>query len=547
MRRADRLRLATTALTVGLATAFAGLQPAAAASLQPLSPNDAQRYAAAFAASARGDFIDAQMQTVEIKDQALAGYLSFDQLMHPRAHKASFEELTGWLARFRDLPLADRIFGLAIKRKPSEASDPPAPVVAGIESRRTAPGAQALPDRARKAREAFNAGDPRRALALASSAGDRWVTGLAAYRLKAYDQAQGAFHELARDPGEDDWVRSAAAFWSARSAQLLGRSAEAVEDLQLAAQTPQTFYGMIAARQLRLAQAGGAAAHPTTVAWAGPALLSLAASAGPGSDVSAFVVSDPRAHRAAALAQVGRLQIAGEELRAGLALARTPTDREKWRALALALGAPLSGEAPAATAPLDDYPVPTLAPTAGFTIDKALVYAIVRQESRFDPLAVSAKGAVGLMQLTGDAAARAAGDDKLKADMRPLFDPALNLRVGQDYLTWLMDRAVGYDLLRVAAAYNGGPGMVQRTAQMLGDEAADPLLLVEALPAQETRAYVQKVLAGYWTYKTMFGEDAASLDALAGGARTVDARLDLIEPTGAATQLSGQLLQTGLR
>jgi soluble lytic murein transglycosylase-like protein len=151
------------------------------------------------------------------------------------------------------------------------------------------------------------------------------------------------------------------------------------------------------------------------------------------------------------------------------------------------------------------------------------------------------------MQLTPEAAARAAGDDKLKADMRPLFDPAFNLRVGQDYVTWLMDRAVGYDLLRVVAAYNGGAGMVQRTAQMLGPEAADPLLLLEALPPLETRNYVQKVLAGYWTYKTMFGEETPSLDTLAGGAQTVDARLDLTEPSGAGTQLSGQLLQPALR
>ena len=67
------------------------------------------------------------------------------------------------------------------------------------------------------------------------------------------------------------------------------------------------------------------------------------------------------------------------------------------------------------------------------------------------------------------------------------------------------------------------------------------------MPAPETRGYVQKVLAGYWTYKTMFGGETPSLDALAGGARTVDARLDLSEPAGRGTQLSGQLLQPALR
>ena len=171
----------------------------------------------------------------------------------------------------------------------------------------------------------------------------------------------------------------------------------------------------------------------------------------------------------------------------------------------------------------------------------------MRQESRFDPAAVSAKGAVGLMQLTPEAAARAAGDDKLKADMSPLFDGAFNLRVGQDYLAWLMDRAVGYDLVRVIAAYNGGPGMVLRAVDLLGEDAADPLLLMECLPPTETRAYVQKVLAGYWTYKAMFGEPAPSLDAVARGDRMIDARLDLTQPPRAGTQLSGELLQPALR
>src|SRR5688500_2414615 len=112
MRLRQRLHLATAALVLALAASPA----AAAGGLKPLSTEDAQRYAAAFEACARGDFIDAKMKTAEISDPTLMGYLRFDELMHPKAHKASFEELTGWLARFRDLPLADRVFGLALRR-----------------------------------------------------------------------------------------------------------------------------------------------------------------------------------------------------------------------------------------------------------------------------------------------------------------------------------------------------------------------------------------------------------------------------------------------
>jgi soluble lytic murein transglycosylase-like protein len=101
----------------------------------------------------------------------------------------------------------------------------------------------------------------------------------------------------------------------------------------------------------------------------------------------------------------------------------------------------------------------------------------------------------------------------------------MNLRVGQDYVTWLMERGVGYDILRAVAAYNGGPGMLQKTAQQLGGDP-DSLLVIECLPALETRNYVEKVMAGYWTYRRMFGQDSKTLDALASGAKFIDARLD---------------------
>ncbi|RAK61372.1 lytic transglycosylase domain-containing protein [Phenylobacterium hankyongense] len=531
MTLTKRLQVGASVLVCAAAMAFGA---AAQAAPQALSTTDAQHYAAAFDACDRGDFIDAEMQTVEIKDKSLLGYVTFQQLMHPTAHKASFDELSGWLAKFRDLPLADRIFQLASKRKPADAGALPTPTIAVAELA-PGPAAGGSPERARQAREAFYAGDAKRALELAPAAGDRWIAGLAAYRLKAYDQAQNWFGQLARDGSQDAWLRSAAAYWGSRAATALGDNVTASGQLRLAAQNADTFYGMIAERQLRLQAPREAEARP---------LLIRAAYVQPSADVARLIEDDPRAHRAAALVQIGRAQEAGEELRAGLSLARTPADRSRWTALAAQLGGAGGGSIRRTASP-DDYPLPSLEPKSGFTIDKALVYAIVRQESRFNPMAVSPVGAVGLMQLMPEAAARAAGDDKLKADMSPLFDPAFNLRVGQDYVTWLMERGVGYDLLRTVAAYNGGPNTILKTAQMLGGDA-DSLLLIESLPSQETRNYVEKVMAGYWTYKKMFGEETPTLDAVAGG-RFVDARLDLTQPTGAGTQLSAQPLQVGMQ
>ena len=525
--------------TASLICAAAMAAHAAAETPSALSSDDAERYVAAFQDVERGDFIDAQVHAAEIKDKSLLGYLSFRQLMHPTAHKAAFEELSSWLAKFRDLPVADRIFALASKRKPAAAADPPQPtLLIGADPARSA--GPPVSEAAQKARDAYFAGDLRRALDLAPAAGERFVAGLAAWRLRAFDQAESQFAELARDAGQDPWSRAAGAFWAARAAEQLGDAGKARSYLRAAAQSPDSFYGMIAERRLRLT-AGAAAVAPSIDS------LIQAAWRLPAPEVAAFVRDNDRAHRAAALAQIGRLQECGQELRAGLALARSDDERARWAKLADTLGVgageSAGGSARRIRASLD-FPTPDLQPRAGFTLDRALVYAMVRQESGFNPDAVSPKGAVGLMQLMPESAARAAGDDKLKADTSPLFDPGFNLRVGQDYVTWLMQAGMGYDLLKVVAAYNGGPGLVSKTAQAVG--ADDDLLLIESLPAFETRAYVQKVMAGYWTYRQLFGQGTRTLDALAGGAREVDARLDLAD-AGRVAQFATQPIQAGLR
>jgi soluble lytic murein transglycosylase-like protein len=156
---------------------------------------------------------------------------------------------------------------------------------------------------------------------------------------------------------------------------------------------------------------------------------------------------------------------------------------------------------------------------------------------------LSPVGALGLMQLMPASAALATGDAIYRKRPNVLFNPATNLRAGQDYLSYLMDRGVGGDILHVVAAYNAGPGAVLKTTAMVGQD--DPLLTIECLPALETRNYVEKVMAAYWTYKRMFGEETRTLDALAGGARRIDVRLDLANPANPQPQIAAETLQIG--
>jgi len=97
------------------------------------------------------------------------------------------------------------------------------------------------------------------------------------------------------------------------------------------------------------------------------------------------------------------------------------------------------------------------------------------------------------------------------------------------------------------AAYNAGPTTVAKTVAQLGGDA-DPLTLMECMPAQETRVYVQRVLAGYWTYRKMFGQASPSLDAIASGDRTVDERLDYLgQADRGSRQVASDSLQIGMR
>ena len=517
----QRLRVGVFAIC--LAAAASVSSSAWAESPKALSDTDARAYASAFEAMEQGDFVGAELAASEIQDKSLSGYLSYRALMHPQAHKASFDELCGWLSKFRDLPLANQVFSLASKRKPADADAPPLPEVAGLDGARS--------EATKPAREAFYSGDPRTAYRLAVQVGESWIAGLSAWRLGDYAQARDHFAQVAQDDQRDPWLRSAGAYWAARSAATLGDRKTANTYLRLAAEQPQTFYGMIAERQVSLATAEVEA--PT-------GHLVLAAYRANDEDTARFVANDPRAHRAAALVQINRLEEARQELRAGLAMARSPDERKAWTALVDALGTGGAGYYASRPqyATLGEYQTPPLEPKDGFTVDKALVYAIVRQESAFNPRAVSYAGAYGLMQMLPASATLATGDKLYRQKPKVLLDPATNLRVGQDYLAYLMGRGVGTDLLRVVAAYNAGPGAVQKTIGMVGDQ--DPLLLIECLPALETRDYVEKVMAGYWTYKHMFGEQTPTLDAVASGAKRIDVSLDLTYPAYPQGQTAAQ-------
>lgn len=552
-----------------------------------LTDEDAARYRRIFDQQDRAEWDAADAEIRVLKDKRLLGHVLRQRLLHPD-RKASFDELNDWLHRYSDLPGAERLHQLALRRQPTGGRAPKAPQhdeekltgslerLAGARpladdgdegeaetlsvaprsrtssARRRAdmaaisrfsdllragkPGAalKLLGDdevsrqldavqydtaRARIAAALYYEGEVSQALSLASASAARsgevvtdshWIAGLAAWRLKQYDRAARHFDALVAARPRSPWTLAAGAYWAARAHARKGRHDEARAQLATAARFPHTFYGLIAGRTL---------GTPQALNWQLPELT--------GRHLAALAERVGGA-RAVALLQVGQTDTAERELRRihprGNALIEQAlvvlADRAGFASLALRVGNAVT--APDG-APYDAalFPLPHWQPRTGFTVDRALVFAVMRQESRFDPRMVSSAGATGLMQIIPATAEHVAGRHEDLGDKdterSALFDPANNMDLGQRYLAELMTMPeIGNNLFLMAAAYNAGPGTLSKWRRQM-DDVTDPLLFIESLPYAETRDYPRKVLANYWIYRMRLGQPTTSLDAVAAG------------------------------
>lgn len=138
---------------------------------------------------------------------------------------------------------------------------------------------------------------------------------------------------------------------------------------------------------------------------------------------------------------------------------------------------------------------------AEYKLDKYLVYAVIRTESRFDKYAVSSANAKGLMQLTDETGVFCAKKMKLDGySESALFDPEINIRMGCFYLSYLI--SAYKDINTAVAAYNGGPGNVDKwLANPTHTNGSDKLINI---PFKETKDYVLRVNEAYEMYKNLY-------------------------------------------
>jgi soluble lytic murein transglycosylase len=135
-------------------------------------------------------------------------------------------------------------------------------------------------------------------------------------------------------------------------------------------------------------------------------------------------------------------------------------------------------------------------------LDPAVVFGLIRQESRFVTDARSGVGASGLMQLMPATASWTAKKIGLPWNNSLINDNSLNLQLGTAYLKRVLDD-FGGSLAMAAAAYNAGPGRPRRWRE--GGVVMEPAAWAESIPFNETRDYVKKVLANSVTYSALLG------------------------------------------
>ncbi len=159
------------------------------------------------------------------------------------------------------------------------------------------------------------------------------------------------------------------------------------------------------------------------------------------------------------------------------------------------------------------FGIPRYQPLPG-SQDKAMVYAIARQESAFNARAVSHANARGLMQMLPSTASRTASRFKVPfSPDRLTAEPAFNAMLGAAHLGELMEETKG-SIVMTFASYNAGGGRVREWIQAFGDPrqpGIDVVDWVERIPFYETRHYVQKIMENYQVYRARFNDNRSAL------------------------------------
>ncbi|MDE2182976.1 MAG: lytic transglycosylase domain-containing protein [Alphaproteobacteria bacterium] len=534
-----------------------------------LTPEDVSRYRHIIDDERAGRFAKARELFASVDDKSLEGYVEAERYLSPHSGRTRVAELVLWLKTYGDLPIAERIHKLAVKRATKKihkrhhrvvtvmTRSVPWPTTAQYRGGGYEDGDMTDPpivsDAARAVLEQIasdiHSDQPDLAYATvqslmaANTVPQSDIVGLServcmSYLAEGMDDKAFALGDSMASTGRQyapklDWCAGLAAF-------RLQKYPEAAAHFEAMAQVTTIPNWNRSAAAFWAARAYMRAGDPrrvvtllTFAARSQPTFYGLLAERLLGEDTQTGfadpallpadfwkIMSLAPAHRAVALWQVGgdETKYVNAELNRAFGEAGKMQLDAAFAALARVLDVPnlelRASETSYSRGLLLTglFPIPQYKPLGDYTIDPALVLAFVRIETRFQANAVSPAGAVGLMQLM-PGTARLIGGNGAEDQ---LLDPPYNMSLGQRYIAQLLNRYNG-SLIQMAAAYNAGPGKVAAWTAARDGKEDDSLMFIESMRAPETRSYVKRLLTYYWMYHRRTDASAPSLDETARG------------------------------
>jgi len=307
-------------------------------------------------------------------------------------------------------------------------------------------------------------------------------------------------------------------YWLGRTAEAMGTPADALAEYRIAAQHSATFYGQLAVAKI--------AANPVLH-------VNAVASEPSPAERAAFEADD----RVKAIRLLADFSDRSTMRLFALSIASDPPEPRRLQMLAQLMGASgdpamsvrVAKNASYSGLNLLSYLHPVMATPqmqmSGGAPEPALVLGLARQESEFDPAAVSSAGARGLMQLMPASAKHAASMRGMAYRQNDLTaNPSYNMQLGMTTLAEYLDRWNGSYVLAIAS-YNAGPTNVRNWVETYGDPrdpGVDPIDWIESIPFPETRNYVQRVIENLEVYRNRLSNTDQRLGILA----------DLYRPSG---------------
>ena len=535
-----------------------------------LSSEDVNNYQKAYYFQEKCKWKSANSYILKIQDKTLLGHLYAQKFLHPNCYKSKYLELYYWLQKYNDHPQAKRIYKLAIRRMPPGYKSPTKPSLPlGIESenvkakknykyKSTKKLSSSQRSEKRKLINAIksrvNKGWPTGAVellkqrdvkllldqveidqqkeliakgyfladknelaiqyaseALLNSAQyvpyAAWTAGLCSWRLKKYQDAANYFSLFSISLKDDAWHQTSGSFWTARSYAKLGKYDDINFWLKRASNNPNSFYGMLALEILGVEE---------KIEWSNEKNLNKN---------NSKLLNLPAGKRIQTLIQVGF----AEELEREIVHINSVLNKNiAQESISIAENFDLAYTQLKIVNKLEQfgmdvpthlyYPTSVWEPRDGFKLEKELLHAFMHQESMFNTKAKSKDGALGLMQvLPSTAKFITKSKDVKRNNSNILKNPEINLEVGQEYITYLLDlEVVSRNLIYLAAAYNGGPGNLQKWKRET-NYMDDSLFFMESIPSRETRWFIEKILTKYWIYQNKNKKEMRSLKMLANG------------------------------